>query len=396
MTGLITNNTHYTFRVGELPAKLAENLRPEQTGYWRYKFDRISEHQPTFCWYCGVANGRILYSGSSLWSPANLLRLIQRYNVHLRKEQFQQRLAQLKDLVKLQAISPIELANQLKQEGMITDQQLKQSLYTKILSDCDQYFTFSDGQAEFVEDRELPNTIQTDGFDLQSILAQADIRRAQWDKLKVYIPSLDSIPALNATPSSLMGEEFSAAQRVKLASMLQSGGNINKIATNLAKDSIDVARMFAKLVQGGIVIMKSPRANTIPQIMVVDDSPLILKQFQHWLTSLEYPVLTCEDATNAVDMIRENHPDAIFIDINMPVISGFELVKRIRLVPEIANIPIVILTGEQKLSNKWRAQWGGCEFMTKPITADEQRDFVNTLQQVIPRLLTSGVIIENN
>ena len=61
--------------------------------------------------------------------------------------------------------------------------------------------------------------------------------------------------------------------------------------------------------------------------------------------------------------------------------------KQIRQQPELRAIPLTILTGEQKLSNKWRAQWSGCEFLTKPLTAAGIGDFQVQLEELIPRLL---------
>lgn len=71
----------------------------------------------------------------------------------------------------------------------------------------------------------------------------------------------------------------------------------------------------------------------------------------------------------------------------MPGITGFELVKEIRQQPSLAAIPLVILTGEQKLSNKWRAQWSGCEFLNKPLAATEINQFQLQLQELIHALV---------
>jgi CheY-like chemotaxis protein len=98
-------------------------------------------------------------------------------------------------------------------------------------------------------------------------------------------------------------------------------------------------------------------------------------------------VVTCDEAKNALETIKKVKPSIIFIDINMPEVSGFELVKQIRQQPDLKGIPLTILTGEEKLSNKWRAQWSGCEFLNKPLTSAAIGDFQVQLEELIPRLL---------
>jgi CheY-like chemotaxis protein len=389
MNGLITIKNRFSFQVGELPAQLAEHLRPDQIGNWRFQFARLAEQQPPFYWHVGVANGQLTHSGNSLWSSATLFKIVWRYSKLLRQPEFQARLKIFKDLAQQETCSPLHLIEQLKQDKMLTDRQLRQFLQTKILSDFDQYSQFSKGKAEFIADPDLTKLPNIAGFNIADILQQSQARQAQWSSIKRYVPSLEFIPTVSVdTPAS----NLLVLQQAKVADLLQAERNINQIAQQLAKDNIDVAQIFANLVQAGVITLTNPRSNKTPTVMVIDDSSLMLTQFKHWLKPTMYQVLTCQDATRAVAMIQKHRPAAIFIDINMPVISGFDLVKQIRSLPKIAHIPIAILTGEQKLSNRWRAKWSSCEFITKPLTASEQSNFANTLQELIPQLLSGSVI----
>jgi CheY-like chemotaxis protein len=67
-------------------------------------------------------------------------------------------------------------------------------------------------------------------------------------------------------------------------------------------------------------------------------------------------------------------------------------VKQIRQQPQIASTPLVILTGEQKLSNRWRAQWSGCDFLTKPLSNADIGEFQAQLQELLQRLVASPEI----
>jgi CheY-like chemotaxis protein len=152
---------------------------------------------------------------------------------------------------------------------------------------------------------------------------------------------------------------------------------------------MEIAKIFAKLVNAEIIQLVTPEQLVVPTIMVIDDSPLVLRQFHQWIGILGYQVIPCQHAEQAVNIIKQTQPSLIFLDINMPKISGFDLVKQIRIVPAIAKIPVVILTAEQKLSNKWRAQWSNCEFLTKPISAEELHAFPSNLQTLIQTLLSA-------
>ena len=131
------------------------------------------------------------------------------------------------------------------------------------------------------------------------------------------------------------------------------------------------------------------------RFLIIDDSPVLLAQFEHWVSALGYSVIICQDANTALAKILATNPAVVFIDINMPEICGFELVKQIRRHPSLKGISLAILTGEEKLSNKWRAQWSGCEFLTKPLTTGAIAEFQVQLEELIPRLLTASGSPEN-
>lgn len=389
MTGLITTESQFSFQLGELPTQLADHLRQDQVGNWRFQFDKLAEREEPFYWYVGVDHGKVIHSGSSAWSATAVLKVIRRYSRHLMQKEFQERLKTFKELSQQEVYNPSYLVEQLKQNQMLTDAQLSQFLQTKIMSDFDQYSRFSSGKAEFIFDPHLVKPLSLEGLEIDRIVKLSKVRQSQWHTIRQYVPSLGLIPMLRADSSQF--QSFALEQQAKIIKLVQSGGNINQIAQKLAKDHIDVAQMFANLAQAGVITLTTAQPIKTVTVMVIDDSSLMLTQFKHWLKSTHYEVLTCQDAADSISMIHKYRPAAIFIDINMPVICGFDLVKKIRSTPAIASIPIAILTGEQKLSNRWRAKWSSCEFVTKPMTADEQNDFPDKLQELIPRLLSSPV-----
>jgi CheY-like chemotaxis protein len=129
-------------------------------------------------------------------------------------------------------------------------------------------------------------------------------------------------------------------------------------------------------------------APTGPAIFIVDDSQMMLKQFASMVSAAGYCVTTVDDALRAVPAMLRNPPDAIFLDVNMPDMSGFQLIRAIRLQPPISHIPIIVLTAEKTFSNQQRARWSKCKFLPKPLSPKDLDSFrtnlANILKEVAP------------
>lgn len=128
-----------------------------------------------------------------------------------------------------------------------------------------------------------------------------------------------------------------------------------------------MAYAFVHLVQDGVVTVinsetkganavTTPEIDTLPEIFIVDDSSILIEQFHHLVEKWGYRVSYSNNALTAVQTMLESQPAVIFLDLNMPGASGFELIKQIRLQSQLSSLPLVLLTAEKSVSNKWRAQ----------------------------------------
>jgi CheY-like chemotaxis protein len=384
MNGLITQENRFNFAEGQLLKALSSYKHQGGTGYWQHHFDRLAERERKFSWYLGVHQGKLIYSSSSEISAQSLLRILLRYAPPSQRDAAKAQWRSLQQKAQKQEISEQELWQQLQQDNLVKPGQLEQAIKLKILNDLDSYMSLGSGWAEFISAPNLAEKIPCEGQEVEGILLISGHRQHLWQQIDREVPSIQLFPVLSAKG---WGEtKFNTSQQAKIESLIKKKVSLNQIAQHMGKDSLDIAQMFAKLVRAGAVEMHQPQSN-LPTILTVDDSPVVLKQFNHWLTNLNYKCVPCQHATQAITAIKQCNPAVIFLDINMPVISGFELVKNIRSQIEFAHIPIVILTGEQKLSNKWRAQWSGCEFLTKPTSSTEYKGFQEVLQELIPKLL---------
>jgi CheY-like chemotaxis protein len=392
MTQSIVQINQFSFHAQELPQKLAKHVPLGGEGYWQSRFDRLSSRKQPFHWNLGVSKGKVFYSGNQLLTSQALIKVVQRYVSSTRQEAAKSYFSQLQNNSEVRASTPAQLIDQTRQMGLLDHAQLTEALRLKVLNDLDNYCLMGSGKTEFIQDESLTAQLPIPGFDAQALLDEAVHRQFLWYQLKKHVSSMNSIPILNQ--EVLERSSLPETQQAHIRNWVQSGKTLSNIAIGLAKDTLEVAKIFAKLVSSGIVQLVPPAQSESSTIMIIDDSPLVLMQFQHWVTALGYPIMVCQDAEVALSKILLVNPSAIFIDINMPGISGFELAKQIRQSPQISAIPLVILTGEQKLSNKWRAQWSGCEFLTKPLSTSEiglfQTQLQNLLQHLIPNSSTQA------
>jgi CheY-like chemotaxis protein len=394
MNGLTTTADQFSFPARELSQQLLEHIQSGAVGYWEHKFDLLAGDGQIPLWNLGIADGQILYSDNRLWSIPSLMKIIHRYLPHVRNKSIEQRLGEISSQAEQQSQTPSELFAQLEKIGMINDVQLQKAIETKILNDLDTYLLMGSGNATFIEDRNSFAQFPILGFQPTILLDKAKQRQIAWEKLQQHVPSMNSMPILNR--SALEKANLPVGQQERIESLVKSHQTLNTIAAKMAKDTLEIAEMFAKLATMGLVSFQPQPKNAPAPIMVIDDSLPILLQFQHWVEGLGYSVVICQHSESALAKIFEIEPAAIFIDINMPGISGFELVKLIRKQPRLADIPLVILTGEQKLANRWRAQWTGCEFLTKPLVQASICEFQSQIEKLLFDLVDKNKVAINN
>lgn len=106
--------------------------------------------------------------------------------------------------------------------------------------------------------------------------------------------------------------------------------------------------------------------------LVVDDSPTVRKLVTMLLEREGFRVVPAPGGFEAVNLLQQQTPDLIFLDIVLPGIDGFALCKVIREQPATARVPIVMLSGKDGFFDRLRAQAAGADgFLTKPFDAGQ-------------------------
>lgn len=109
------------------------------------------------------------------------------------------------------------------------------------------------------------------------------------------------------------------------------------------------------------------RAPLGSQVLVVDDSPTIRAVLGKMLVQDGYIVLKAPDGETAINTARTELPDLIFLDIVLPGISGFVVLRALRHDPATAEIPIVMMSGNQQATEQFYVQrFGADDFIRKP------------------------------
>jgi DNA-binding response OmpR family regulator len=104
------------------------------------------------------------------------------------------------------------------------------------------------------------------------------------------------------------------------------------------------------------------------KILIVEDDPDIRKVMSVRLKASGYDTFVASDAITSLIMARKHEPDLIILDLGLPAGDGFVVIERLKTVPALALIPIVVVSGRSDLPNQQLALEAGVKaFLQKPV-----------------------------
>ena len=113
----------------------------------------------------------------------------------------------------------------------------------------------------------------------------------------------------------------------------------------------------------------------MPKILIVDDEPFIRLLLEQVLEELEdegVELVSTDNGETALDIIRSETPELVFLDVMMPKMNGFDVCHKVKNELGISNVYIVLLTAKgQEFDNQKGANAGADIYMTKPFNPDE-------------------------
>ena len=115
--------------------------------------------------------------------------------------------------------------------------------------------------------------------------------------------------------------------------------------------------------------------------MVVEDHPLNRELVVDLLEAAGYTVLQAEDGRGLLEQMKAEPPALILLDLQLPDLDGFTLVRQLKAEPATRDIPVLATSAYARPEDRTRALEAGCiDFLTKPIDTE-------ALVQTVARLL---------
>lgn len=118
--------------------------------------------------------------------------------------------------------------------------------------------------------------------------------------------------------------------------------------------------------------------------LVVDDSLSARRSLAEFVKDLGYEVRMARDGIEALEVIENNKPDILLVDLEMPRMNGLELTSHLRNKEETKDIPVIMITSRSTEKHREMADSAGVNiYMTKPFAEDELLESIQNLLLVV-------------
>jgi phosphoserine phosphatase RsbU/P len=117
----------------------------------------------------------------------------------------------------------------------------------------------------------------------------------------------------------------------------------------------------------------------VPRILIVDDEPLNVDYLQQELEGPEFHLLTASSGREALERVASESPDLVLLDIMMPVMDGFEVLRRLKASAETRSLPVIIISAASDVSSVVKGiQLGAEDYLPKPFQPTLLRARINS------------------
>lgn len=122
--------------------------------------------------------------------------------------------------------------------------------------------------------------------------------------------------------------------------------------------------------------------------MIVEDNELNMKLFNDLLEAHGYTTVTTRDGSVALEMARNEQPDLILMDIQLPEVSGLDITRQLKSEDDIKHIPVIAVTAFAMKGDEDKIRECGCEgYVSKPISIGS---FIETIRDQLEKSKNSS------
>ncbi len=108
------------------------------------------------------------------------------------------------------------------------------------------------------------------------------------------------------------------------------------------------------------------------KILIVDDDPNALRLIGYALQRQGYQVSVAQDGEEALDKAQNEKPNLVILDVMMPTMDGYEVLRRLRAASATARVPVILFTAKSQVDDKIAGfEAGADDYLTKPVTPAE-------------------------
>jgi DNA-binding response OmpR family regulator len=105
------------------------------------------------------------------------------------------------------------------------------------------------------------------------------------------------------------------------------------------------------------------------RVLLADDDPGLRRLIGTTLGTEDFDLLQAVDGEEALQIARQQHPELVLLDVNMPKLDGFEVCRHLKSEPETSGIKVVMLTARSEEVDRARGREAGADdYFTKPFS----------------------------
>ncbi len=117
------------------------------------------------------------------------------------------------------------------------------------------------------------------------------------------------------------------------------------------------------------------------KILIADDEPNILLSLEYLMKKEGYHVFIARDGAEALNLIRQECPDLLLLDVMMPHMNGYELAEYVRQEPAYTHMKIIFLSAKSKADDIERGYAAGADlYIPKPFST---RDLASRVKELV-------------